>query len=124
MLHDDLADAPVEQHRTGRCELSQQLREPGELKPFACFGKSIVRQVGKAAIPLPEQRFCFAREGRGNGSPLHTLLSHTYRRCDERSEEHTSELQSLMRISYAVFCLKKKKQTVINTTTLCKLTQR
>src|SRR3546814_1481250 len=28
--------------------------------------------------------------------------------CDFRSEEHTSELQSLMRISYAVFCLKKK----------------
>src|SRR3546814_4264880 len=31
-----------------------------------------------------------------------------------RSEEHTSELQSLMRISYAVFCLKKKKQTNTN----------
>src|SRR3546814_9323463 len=30
--------------------------------------------------------------------------------CVGRSEEHTSELQSLMRISYAVFCLKKKKQ--------------
>src|SRR3546814_13052511 len=30
-------------------------------------------------------------------------------RSRERSEEHTSELQSLMRISYAVFCLKKKK---------------
>src|SRR3546814_7413929 len=30
---------------------------------------------------------------------------------DDRSEEHTSELQSLMRISYAVFCLKTKKQT-------------
>src|SRR3546814_15651801 len=29
--------------------------------------------------------------------------------CRQRSEEHTSELQSLMRISYAVFCLKKKK---------------
>src|SRR3546814_8437762 len=29
-----------------------------------------------------------------------------------RSEEHTSELQSLMRISYAVFCLKKKKQHI------------
>src|SRR3546814_7696535 len=29
-----------------------------------------------------------------------------------RSEEHTSELQSLMRISYAVFCLKKKKKTM------------
>src|SRR3546814_7175549 len=31
-----------------------------------------------------------------------------------RSEEHTSELQSLMRISYAVFCLKKKKKQNIN----------
>src|SRR3546814_6833779 len=31
-------------------------------------------------------------------------------RPGERSEEHTSELQSLMRISYAVFCLKKKKK--------------
>src|SRR3546814_2309143 len=31
-------------------------------------------------------------------------------RCTIRSEEHTSELQSLMRISYAVFCLKKKKK--------------
>src|SRR3546814_9033575 len=30
----------------------------------------------------------------------------------ERSEEHTSELQSLMRISYAVFCLKKKTKTI------------
>src|SRR3546814_6899676 len=35
---------------------------------------------------------------------------------DLRSEEHTSELQSLMRISYAVFCLKKKKTTVAATT--------
>src|SRR3546814_5828206 len=33
-----------------------------------------------------------------------------------RSEEHTSELQSLMRISYAVFCLKKKKQTTSHKT--------
>src|SRR3546814_9180348 len=33
----------------------------------------------------------------------------------ERSEEHTSELQSLMRISYAVFCLKKKKIRINNT---------
>src|SRR3546814_1321808 len=33
----------------------------------------------------------------------------------ERSEEHTSELQSLMRISYAVFCLKKKKTKQQNT---------
>src|SRR3546814_4316700 len=32
--------------------------------------------------------------------------------CSSRSEEHTSELQSLMRISYAVFCLKKKTQKI------------
>src|SRR3546814_6445713 len=44
--------------------------------------------------------------------PLVTLFSSVLRRDESgqyRSEEHTSELQSLMRISYAVFCLKKKK---------------
>src|SRR3546814_9415310 len=35
---------------------------------------------------------------------------------ENRSEEHTSELQSLMRISYAVFCLKKKTQSNTNNT--------
>src|SRR3546814_5057852 len=58
------------------------------------------------------------------GGPLHPVASNfagqieRFRsrrraiRCDSaaRSEEHTSELQSLKRISYAVFCLKKKKQ--------------
>src|SRR3546814_1770459 len=38
-----------------------------------------------------------------------SLLAHA---VHWRSEEHTSELQSLMRISYAVFCLKKKKSTL------------
>src|SRR3546814_10823745 len=40
--------------------------------------------------------------------PDHAAISTS---VDLRSEEHTSELQSLMRISYAVFCLKKKKST-------------
>src|SRR3546814_10899263 len=40
--------------------------------------------------------------------PRYSLLLNVMR--DQRSEEHTSELQSLMRISYAVFCLKKKKK--------------
>src|SRR3546814_5483944 len=39
-------------------------------------------------------------------------------RAVARSEEHTSELQSLMRISYAVFCLKKKKTRFTHTTTI------
>src|SRR3546814_3389865 len=44
----------------------------------------------------------------------------SWSRCrDHRSEEHTSELQSLMRISYAVFCLKKKKHhKTVNTTNI------
>src|SRR3546814_7281528 len=40
--------------------------------------------------------------------PHHLAVLH--RHDQQRSEEHTSELQSLMRISYAVFCLKKKKK--------------
>src|SRR3546814_8368873 len=43
-----------------------------------------------------------------NRSFRHALEEHR----DQRSEEHTSELQSLMRISYAVFCLQKKTNTV------------
>src|SRR3546814_10842067 len=39
-----------------------------------------------------------------------------------RSEEHTSELQSLMRISYAVFCLQKKKQRIQYYTTIIRHT--
>src|SRR3546814_3774344 len=51
-----------------------------------------------------------ADEGRRQRSPSRApekrlVLCH----CPGRSEEHTSELQSLMRTSYAVFCLKKKK---------------
>src|SRR3546814_7349125 len=48
-------------------------------------------------------------------------LSHQALRC--RSEEHTSELQSLMRISYAVFCLKKNNQIHIDTITRPKHTK-
>src|SRR3546814_4679321 len=50
----------------------------------------------------------FGRVALGVIAPIHEVPQHP------RSEEHTSELQSLMRISYAVFCLKKKKNT--NTT--------
>src|SRR3546814_3708134 len=49
-----------------------------------------------------------------------TSLPSTYKATSargRRSEEHTSELQSLMRISYAVFCLKKKKENNTRTNT-------
>src|SRR3546814_7324781 len=52
--------------------------------------------------------------------PLDQGIEHAFpfQAGQQRSEEHTSELQSLMRISYAVFCLKKKMPTHI--TTYCK----
>src|SRR3546814_8882513 len=59
-------------------------------------GKGIGRKVERQRDARPRQ--C-ADGNSGEDQPERTL----------RSEEHTSELQSLMRISYAVFCLKKKK---------------
>src|SRR3546814_3943069 len=55
----------------------------------------------------------------GAAAHLHPIRSRRTGRGECRSEEHTSELQSLMRISYAVFCLKKKRQLLraSNTTT-------
>src|SRR3546814_3943183 len=55
----------------------------------------------------------FAGQGVVAETPLLTRWF-TRRRVNQRSEEHTSELQSLMRISYAVFCLKKKKNYIHN----------
>src|SRR3546814_5936191 len=45
----------------------------------------------------------------GNPAAPVKLIEYLSYTCPHRSEEHTSELQSLMRISYAVFCLNKKK---------------
>src|SRR3546814_3036709 len=55
-------------------------------------------QIGESFLP-----FLFGQLRNHGNSPVWTF------RMARRSEEHTSELQSLMRISYAVFCLKKKK---------------
>src|SRR3546814_1817413 len=69
--------------------------------------------------PCQQHRFARARivgvVGRQLLAPCdvqRVILLARPRRCgQQRSEEHTSELQSLMRISYAVFCLKKNKKT-------------
>src|SRR3546814_8633484 len=50
------------------------------------------------------------RAGVGDHATLAAVMTFLEGHEPDRSEEHTSELQSLMRISYAVFCLKKKKQ--------------
>src|SRR3546814_7273936 len=59
-------------------------------------------EVGIAAEPVEDVPIEKARVEQPGGGAVQA-----------RSEEHTSELQSLMRISYAVFCLKKKKNTTI-----------
>src|SRR3546814_9007552 len=58
-----------------------------------------------------DQRLVAGGDQRGEAAAQHHLLA------EQRSEEHTSELQSLMRISYAVFCLKKKKHKSQHATT-------
>src|SRR3546814_4660370 len=50
-----------------------------------------------------------------NITELYSPQSQDFPSVTDRSEEHTSELQSLMRISYAVFCLKKKNTTTTKT---------
>src|SRR3546814_951785 len=55
--------------------------------------------------PDPRQSPQDGARAAGSSPDAHRVLPHPHR----RSEEHTSELQSLMRISYAVFCLNKKK---------------
>src|SRR3546814_1025781 len=52
------------------------------------------------------------RAGGNVDNAAETALCHAVHRSP-RSEEHTSELQSLLRISYAVFCLKKKQTTLL-----------
>src|SRR3546814_9700251 len=87
----------------GDAEQRQQVRN-GEA---GLAGDEIERAVmgaaqlffGKAGVDRPPQRG--VAEKQIFDAPAHLGL---------RSEEHTSELQSLMRISYAVFCLKKKQQ--------------
>src|SRR3546814_3481191 len=77
----------------------RQDQSPGKRRYSRCFDLLSARSAPERQGQPPEQL-----QG----------ISGRYRRCAwRRSEEHTSELQSLMRISYAVFCLKKKTITDI-----------
>src|SRR3546814_5388104 len=76
------------------------------------------RKTMPAAKARPAGRYTRGRNGellhtrKGQGSsPLHLGTTRAEKESCLRSEEHTSELQSLMRNSYAVFCLKTKKNT-------------
>src|SRR3546814_3758797 len=68
--------------------------------PWGCHRREESRWPLQARCPVQQDRLNPADQ---EDCPISTQYL--------RSEEHTSELQSLMRISYAVFCLKKKKKT-------------
>src|SRR3546814_7698544 len=99
--------APLQYRLIYNADYDEQLRSyevtgtPGS-DGDAGGGRLVVRVLGSSGIAVNEMTFsdplAFARWKRSE-APLGASV---------RSEEHTSELQSLMRISYAVFCLKKK----------------
>src|SRR3546814_10041378 len=86
--------------------------------PAEAFGAVIraartARGISQEALALRAgvERSHLGKIERGEHQPNLGLVLKIAVTLDCRSEEHTSELQSLMRISYAVFCLKKKKKT-------------
>src|SRR3546814_9733741 len=77
----------------------------GLLAPFASLALRSLGVASRAFLGLAKlPAALLVRFGLAGRQPIDGR-----RRGIDRSEEHTSELQSLMRISYAVFCLKKKK---------------
>src|SRR3546814_3849735 len=86
------------------------------LKPGADRERTSVefeRAMAPRLQAIPDARISFQSQSSGTGRDITIMLaSNDPAKLDEaarnRSEEHTSELQSLMRISYAVFCLKQK----------------
>src|SRR3546814_6762472 len=92
--------------------LAATLPDPLEVCFFVCSGTEanelatrIARTItGKSGVVVMENSY------HGNSKLMADLSTAVGARDRRRSEEHTSELQSLMRNSYAVFCLKKKKK--------------
>src|SRR3546814_9755536 len=77
---------------------------------FRSAGMAAERGAGTRALRCFHCQAQVLEHQRGGEAALVAVVG----RGGGRSEEHTSELQSLMRISYAVFCLKKKKQNLYN----------
>src|SRR3546814_6927494 len=90
---------PVED-RVGGARIGRQRR-------LRIGGGDVIARFGRQRR-AEQRRRMDVRRRRGAGAALLRGKAGEYQR--HRSEEHTSELQSLMRISYAVFCLKTKKK--------------
>src|SRR3546814_2312896 len=70
-----------------------------------------VERLNGVAKLRPDSKLVINRTWKDPHARINGALQLSKGLAKARSEEHTSELQSLMRISYAVFCLKKKKRT-------------
>src|SRR3546814_7423616 len=80
----------------------------------ACVSKAIRVRVNSSSDAMLRAQIIDWRTAQSSLSAATCMSMTRAQRCAaERSEEHTSELQSLMRISYAVFCLKKNKKEYI-----------
>src|SRR3546814_1911611 len=92
------------------------------LFPYTTLFRSQLRAGNPAGLPqqLPARRLEGADGGGRHQPSVQRPRRPAVAQLEPRSEEHTSELQSLMRISYAVFCLKKKKITKLIKRTLIK----
>src|SRR3546814_7492626 len=93
-------------------------------KLYARKSKLAVISAGAAGHLAPVPDACRVavtgnfRQLQARNQALGFIQAFVIRNSLQRSEEHTSELQSLMRISYAVFCLKKKKYAHYNTASI------
>src|SRR3546814_10854861 len=83
------------------------------LFPYTALFRSVRHQSADGAGEARVGRHRAARKRQGHEAEGHS--GDRKAGAEHRSEEHTSELQSLMRISYAVFCLKKKKTYTAST---------
>src|SRR3546814_4264089 len=88
------------------------IEEPTDYQIDACDKLRFVAGVIPALLRLRDAGYQFVivsnQDGLGTERFPRAAFDGPHRLMLQRSEEHTSELQSLMRISYAVFCLKKK----------------
>src|SRR3546814_6398164 len=89
------------------CAAQDQVVVLAALEP-APKASDIAREIGPDGREVAD--IVLAAQQVGIPIRLEVRIESSPLRIDLRSEEHTSELQSLMRISYAVFCLKKKKK--------------
>src|SRR3546814_3139861 len=102
----DTADALLVAHRDTVHEVKDIVATLKQAqRPEAGIHRKVYRPWGSYDAVDSGARFQVKRISVKPGAALSLQLHH-----HRRSEEHTSELQSLMRISYAVFCLKKKKK--------------